>query len=161
RLIRVSFGPFMLGDLEPGQIEEVRTAVFKDQLGPRPFSPVGGKRELVRRGKPPLPRGTKTVFFRPQTRAQRGEQRPEPETRPPKRRRILEEGGTGRPKIEFVAEARPRRRHFDQEDAGPGRKPRSAGRSLDHEDGRKERAHRFEKTARSSRPNEARRKPSN
>ena len=35
RLIRVSFGPFMLGDIEPGQIEEVKTSVLKDQLGPR------------------------------------------------------------------------------------------------------------------------------
>ncbi len=33
RLIRVSFGPFQLGDLEPGLVEEVRTRVLKDQLG--------------------------------------------------------------------------------------------------------------------------------
>src|SRR5579883_1047743 len=35
RLIRVSFGPFMLGELEPGQIEEVKTRVLRDQLGPQ------------------------------------------------------------------------------------------------------------------------------
>ncbi len=33
RLIRMSFGPFQLGDLEPGLVEEVRTRVLKDQLG--------------------------------------------------------------------------------------------------------------------------------
>jgi len=33
RLIRLSFGPFQLGDLEPGLVEEVRTKVLKDQLG--------------------------------------------------------------------------------------------------------------------------------
>ncbi|QFU15725.1 pseudouridine synthase [Microvirga thermotolerans] len=33
RLIRLSFGPFQLGDLEPGLVEEVRTRVLKDQLG--------------------------------------------------------------------------------------------------------------------------------
>lgn len=33
RLIRVSYGPFRLGDLEPGQVEEVRTKVLRDQLG--------------------------------------------------------------------------------------------------------------------------------
>ncbi|HEV2564755.1 MAG TPA: pseudouridine synthase [Microvirga sp.] len=33
RLIRVSFGPFQLGDLEVGLVEEVRTKVLKDQLG--------------------------------------------------------------------------------------------------------------------------------
>jgi 23S rRNA pseudouridine2605 synthase len=33
RLIRLSFGPFQLGDLEEGAVEEVRTRVLKDQLG--------------------------------------------------------------------------------------------------------------------------------
>lgn len=33
RLIRVSYGPFRLGDLEPGQVEEVRQKVLRDQLG--------------------------------------------------------------------------------------------------------------------------------
>ncbi|HMF07476.1 MAG TPA: pseudouridine synthase, partial [Methylocella sp.] len=34
RLIRISFGPFQLGDLAEGKIEEVRTRVLRDQLGP-------------------------------------------------------------------------------------------------------------------------------
>jgi len=34
RLIRLSFGPFQLADLPEGAIEEVRTRVLKDQLGP-------------------------------------------------------------------------------------------------------------------------------
>ncbi|MGJ3262763.1 MAG: pseudouridine synthase [Salinarimonas sp.] len=33
RLIRLSFGPFQLGDLKEGAVEEVRTKVLKDQLG--------------------------------------------------------------------------------------------------------------------------------
>jgi 23S rRNA pseudouridine2605 synthase len=33
RLIRLSFGPFQLGDLKEGAIEEVRTRVLRDQLG--------------------------------------------------------------------------------------------------------------------------------
>ncbi len=33
RLIRVSYGPFQLGNLEPGGIEEVRPRVLKEQLG--------------------------------------------------------------------------------------------------------------------------------
>jgi len=33
RLLRLSFGPFQLGDLPIGQVEEVRTRVLKDQLG--------------------------------------------------------------------------------------------------------------------------------
>ena len=35
RLIRVSFGPFQLLDLEPGQAEVVRRRVLADQLGPQ------------------------------------------------------------------------------------------------------------------------------
>jgi 23S rRNA pseudouridine2605 synthase len=35
RLIRVSFGPFQLMDIEPGQIAPVRRRVLADQLGPR------------------------------------------------------------------------------------------------------------------------------
>jgi 23S rRNA pseudouridine2605 synthase len=35
RLIRVSFGPFQLGDLPEGAVEEVRTRTLRDQLGER------------------------------------------------------------------------------------------------------------------------------
>jgi 23S rRNA pseudouridine2605 synthase len=35
RLIRISFGPFRLGDLRPGNIEEVRTRTLREQLGLR------------------------------------------------------------------------------------------------------------------------------
>ncbi|MGQ0446451.1 MAG: pseudouridine synthase, partial [Beijerinckiaceae bacterium] len=34
RLIRLSFGPFQLGELAPGAVEEVRTRVLREQLGP-------------------------------------------------------------------------------------------------------------------------------
>ncbi len=33
RLIRVSYGPFRLNELQPGQVEEVRAKVLRDQLG--------------------------------------------------------------------------------------------------------------------------------
>jgi 23S rRNA pseudouridine2605 synthase len=35
RLIRVSFGPFQLGELAEGAVEEVKTRVLRDQLGDR------------------------------------------------------------------------------------------------------------------------------
>ena len=35
RLIRVSFGPFQLGDLAEGAIEEVKTRILREQLGER------------------------------------------------------------------------------------------------------------------------------
>jgi 23S rRNA pseudouridine2605 synthase len=34
RLIRISFGPFQLGDLDEGAVEEVKTGFLRDQLGP-------------------------------------------------------------------------------------------------------------------------------
>lgn len=34
RLIRLSFGPFQLGEMAEGTVEEVRTRVLRDQLGP-------------------------------------------------------------------------------------------------------------------------------
>jgi 23S rRNA pseudouridine2605 synthase len=33
RLIRVSYGPFQLGELEPGEVDEVRPKVLREQLG--------------------------------------------------------------------------------------------------------------------------------
>jgi len=35
RLIRISFGPFALGDLAEGALEEVKRRVLADQLGPK------------------------------------------------------------------------------------------------------------------------------
>jgi 23S rRNA pseudouridine2605 synthase len=35
RLIRISFGPFQLGELRAGEVEEVRTRVLREQLGER------------------------------------------------------------------------------------------------------------------------------
>jgi 23S rRNA pseudouridine2605 synthase len=51
RLIRVSYGPFRLGDLQPGQVEEVKGRVLRDQLGqtdpeedaPKPVKPTSRK----------------------------------------------------------------------------------------------------------------------
>jgi 23S rRNA pseudouridine2605 synthase len=44
RLIRLSFGPFQLGRLAPGAIEEVPAKVLAEQLGTQPDSPPRGRR---------------------------------------------------------------------------------------------------------------------
>jgi 23S rRNA pseudouridine2605 synthase len=157
RLIRVSFGPFMLGDLESGQIEEVKTAVLKDQLGPRLSRQLGVRREPVREERRLPSARRKPSYLRREPAAKARDQRPMPDARPLRRRRILEEGGTAAPKIEFVAEGRPRRGSFGQ-DAGPGRKPRFGDRTPDREDGSGPRAPRFQRSGR-SKPDEARREP--
>jgi 23S rRNA pseudouridine2605 synthase len=41
RLIRVSYGPFQLGDLKPGEVEEVRGRVLREQLGEKLMSAAG------------------------------------------------------------------------------------------------------------------------
>jgi 23S rRNA pseudouridine2605 synthase len=54
RLIRVSFGPFQLLELEPGSVEQVKRRVLIDQLGPRVARELGldDKEQSVR---PKLP----------------------------------------------------------------------------------------------------------
>jgi len=41
RLIRISYGPFQLGDLATGAVEEVKSRVLRDQLGGRLSAPTG------------------------------------------------------------------------------------------------------------------------
>jgi 23S rRNA pseudouridine2605 synthase len=41
RLIRVSFGPFQLGELASGEVAEVRTRTLREQLGPRLIALIG------------------------------------------------------------------------------------------------------------------------
>ncbi|WP_300534116.1 pseudouridine synthase [uncultured Mameliella sp.] len=71
RLIRVSYGPFQLGQMKPGEVQEVRRKILRDQLGLEP-EPVGtakpakpgkpgkpghpGKRQVQRRRKDPKKR---------------------------------------------------------------------------------------------------------
>src|SRR5262249_21072883 len=74
----------------------------------------------------------KAAYLRRDPAAGRHEERRTPEARPLKRRRILEEGGMGTPKIEFVPEKRPRRGRFGEE-ADPGRNPRFEKRRPDRE----------------------------
>ncbi|MGO4916300.1 pseudouridine synthase [Pseudogemmobacter sp. W21_MBD1_M6] len=38
RLIRVSYGPFQLGELQSGEVQEIKTRIMRDQLGMAPLS---------------------------------------------------------------------------------------------------------------------------
>jgi len=55
RLIRVSFGPFELGDLAEGEVMEVRTRVLRDQLGVKLATEAGADFDsaLIVRDEPP------------------------------------------------------------------------------------------------------------
>ncbi|NCO16592.1 MAG: pseudouridine synthase [Alphaproteobacteria bacterium] len=55
RLIRISYGPFRLGDLQPGEVSEVKGRVLRDQLGFDPASddePPAATRPGTRRLRP-------------------------------------------------------------------------------------------------------------
>jgi 23S rRNA pseudouridine2605 synthase len=51
RLIRVSFGPFALGDLAPGEVSEVKQRVLKEQLGAKLSATLGLGARPVQRSK--------------------------------------------------------------------------------------------------------------
>ncbi|MGA9546998.1 MAG: pseudouridine synthase [Rhodomicrobium sp.] len=141
RLIRVSFGPFTLGDIEPGQIEEVKTSVLKDQLGPRLARQLGVKRQPVREERRLPPARSKPTYLR---RKQDAVEKPERlrEERPMRRRRILAEGGEAA-KVELVPDKKRRPARFDRGgEGGPeqralrrhGEKPE--GEDREHRSGR-------------------------
>jgi 23S rRNA pseudouridine2605 synthase len=73
RLIRISFGPFQLGDLEEGAVAEIRTRVLRDQLGAKLAREAGADFEapLLARGaaEPAAPAATPSP--RPPARAER------------------------------------------------------------------------------------------
>ncbi|MFK7870727.1 MAG: pseudouridine synthase [Roseobacter sp.] len=66
RLIRISYGPFQLGDLKPGAVEEIRRRIMRDQLGlSNPEDDDSGtakprSKPVRRRSKPPGARPTRT-----------------------------------------------------------------------------------------------------
>jgi 23S rRNA pseudouridine2605 synthase len=88
RLIRVSYGPFRLGELLPGEVEEVRQKVLRDQLGEgdaggdgsEKSKPGAAKGPRVPRGKAALPKA-RSAGPPPQgvaARAPAGKRRPSP-----------------------------------------------------------------------------------
>jgi 23S rRNA pseudouridine2605 synthase len=67
RLIRVSYGPFQLGELAEGEVEEVKTRVLRDQLGEKVAAlagadfnrPMPGEPQAVEGDEADAPRGKK------------------------------------------------------------------------------------------------------
>ncbi|MBI1171795.1 pseudouridine synthase [bacterium] len=77
RLIRISYGPFRLGDLEPGGVEEIKPRVLRDQLGLDPMA------EEVTQQKP-APKGAgRTVSHGPARAAAKPRAEAEPSKRGP------------------------------------------------------------------------------
>ncbi|WP_299925264.1 pseudouridine synthase [uncultured Pelagimonas sp.] len=71
RLIRISYGPFQLGQLKDGAVEEVRRKIVRDQLGLATEQPTGtAKRAVSRTRKPSTTAKPKT--FKPNAKAPKG-----------------------------------------------------------------------------------------
>jgi 23S rRNA pseudouridine2605 synthase len=145
RLIRVSFGPFQLGDLAEGLVEEVRTRVLREQLGARLAKEAGADFDAppARRAEPPAgesKRPARPPRGGPRSRPpeqERREARPGarggPRSRPPERER--REARPADPRSH--SNAPPRRKHVSklrderrQDEAGP-RKRIARGAAVD------------------------------
>ncbi len=71
RLIRIAYGPFQLGELAPGTVEEVTGKVLREQLGiARPGAALKPKEKPIRRDRPE-PTGRSTGGDRGRTNADR------------------------------------------------------------------------------------------
>ncbi|WP_437342615.1 pseudouridine synthase [Ruegeria arenilitoris] len=60
RLLRVSYGPFQLGNLKPGEVEEIRRRVLRDQLGLEPETPPAAAKRPSRPQRSRRPVGKKS-----------------------------------------------------------------------------------------------------
>jgi 23S rRNA pseudouridine2605 synthase len=67
RLIRLSFGPFQLGDLAEREVREIRGRMLRDQLGPRLIEAAGANFDapLVQRAEEPKPEPKRDRTGRP------------------------------------------------------------------------------------------------
>jgi hypothetical protein len=78
RLIRVSFGPFQLLDLKPGEAETVKRRVLAEQLGPRVAREFGLVEEIEKR---PPHKGDKGGHRGPDGKSGKAVGKPSPERR--------------------------------------------------------------------------------
>ena len=118
RLIRVSFGPFQLGDLAEGAVAEVPTRVLRDQLGER------------------LAKAAGADFSGPIVVVRKVEPQARPAPLPPQARREGAEGKAkqDKPSSEKKRFQRPRRGEgarpsFDERDRPHGRGPQRGGKA--------------------------------
>jgi 23S rRNA pseudouridine2605 synthase len=102
RLIRLSYGPFALGTLEVGEIEEVGPRVIREQLAEfiSPANPPNGDRTQFQRARTPAPgrrqRAAPAVDGEGQPRSARGPRRPAAPAEPPKKKEY--KAGWAKPK---------------------------------------------------------------
>jgi 23S rRNA pseudouridine2605 synthase len=109
RLIRVSFGPFQLGELPEGAIEEVKTRTLRDQLGQRVAALAGADfaAPIVEREAEETPVSRREE----KSRLPRADARPSPRapSRAPKKARSRDSERLGQPELARMEKRRGRR----------------------------------------------------
>lgn len=124
RLIRLSYGPFQLGDLPEGAVVEVRGRMLRDQLGPRLIEESGANFEAP-------------IF----THSGETDEDEAPAAKPARRAEKTEDRREGKPagrpgKEGFAKGGKPARgfdkprRDFDEDDDKPKRKPLGSNRTV-------------------------------
>lgn len=173
RLIRLSYGPFQLGDLPSGAVEKVKTRILKDQLGKRLTEAAGADFDSPVDEEPGQPRRRtpQREDSRPTERDRFGGLRKRPDFKRPERREEAPRTvhfDDGRPSQSFVPSGRGKRdedgpgdkrpggfkaKRFDRDDKSFSDRPRKPGRSFDRgaRDG-EDRPRRFEKSEGGDRP---------
>jgi 23S rRNA pseudouridine2605 synthase len=103
RLIRVSFGPFQLGELAPGEVVEVKTRTLRDQLGERLAAAAGADfaAPIAAREPPAAPRPAAT---------NRSRQAPPQQIDAKRKRRRIDSERIGQPELARRKKRRGRRR---------------------------------------------------
>ncbi len=133
RLIRISFGPFQLADLEPGEVREIRGRILRDQLGDRLADEAGC---VFATGNDAEPRTAKPRKTSVRTAAASAAA---DTPRPSRARTVADDGAAPRPGArERAARVAPAgRRAGDRPLSGGGDGPRMASRgSRSHDEGR-------------------------
>jgi 23S rRNA pseudouridine2605 synthase len=102
RLIRISYGPFQLGELEEGTVQELKGRTLRDQLGERLIEEAGANFEAA----------IATPFSNKPVAGERGDVSPRPE-----RPRIVRDGIQGRIGEGGLIKQRRRDRDRDRDDA--------------------------------------------
>lgn len=131
RLIRISFGPFQLADLEPGEVREIRGRILRDQLGDRLADEAGC---VFATGNDAEPRSSRPLKTSARSAALAADKPRASRARP-----VADDGAAARPGArERAARVAPAgRRAGDRPLSGGGDGPRMASRgSRSHDEGR-------------------------
>lgn len=138
RLIRISYGPFQLGDLTVGSVEKVKTRILQDQLGKRLAEAAGAdfsSPDAMEEGNQPRRRGPERPDSRPTERDRFGGLRKRPERKADDRREEaprLVHFDDGSPSQTHIPRGKPNR---DRDGARGGRPERGEGFKKRFDDG--------------------------